>query len=68
MKGFSIVNEAEVDVSLEFLCILYDLIDVVNLISGSSAFSKPSLYIWKFLIQVLVKPILKDFEHYLVSM
>ena len=68
MKGFSIVNEAEVDVSLEFLCILHDLIDVVNLISGSSAFSKPSLYIWKFLIQVLVKPILKDFEHYLVSM
>ena len=67
MKGFSIVNEAEVDVFLEFLCILYDPIDVVNLISGSSAFSKPSLYIWKFLIQVLVKPILKDFEHYLLA-
>ena len=68
VKGFSIVNEAEVDVFLEFLCFLCDPIDVVNLISGSSAFSKPSLYIWKFLIQVLVKPILKDFEHCLVSM
>ena len=63
VKGFSIVNKAKVDVFLEFPCFLYNPMNVVNLISGSSAFSKPSLYIWKFSIQVLLKPSLKDFEH-----
>ena len=59
------VNEAEVDVFLEFPRYFYDPRDVGNFISGSSAFSKFSLYIWKFLVQVLLKPSLKDFEHYL---
>ena len=68
VKGFSIVNETEVDVFLEFSCFLYDLTDIGNLISDSSAFSKPSLYIWKFLIQVLLKSSLKDFEQNLTSM
>ena len=63
VKGFSVVNEAEVDVFLESLCFLYDPADVGNLISGSSAFSKPSLYIWKFSVQILLRPSLKDFEH-----
>ena len=67
VKGFSIVNEAEIDVFLEFPCFLYDPADVDNLISGSSAFSKSSLYTWKFLVHVLLKPSLKDFEHYLAS-
>ena len=66
-KGFSIVNEAEVDVFLEFPCFFYDPTDVGNLISGSSAFSKSSLYIWTFSAHILLKPSLKDFEHYLVS-
>ena len=61
VKGFSIVSEAEVRVFLEFLCYLCDLTNVGNLISGSSAFSKSSLYIWKFLVHVLLKPRLKDF-------
>ena len=65
VKGFSIVNEAEVDVLPEFPCFLYDPVDVGNLISGSSAFSKSSLHIWNFSVQVLLKPSLKDFEHYL---
>ena len=68
VKEFSIVNEAEVDVFLEFPCFLYDPTDVDNLISGSSAFSKSRLYIWNFLIHVLLKPNLKDFEHCLASM
>ena len=68
VKGFSIVSEKEVDVYLEFPCFLYEAENVVNLISGSSAFSKPSLYIWKFLIQVLLKPSLMNFEHNLTSM
>ena len=68
VKGFSIVNEAEADVFLEFSCFLYDPADVGNLISGSSAFSKSSLYIWKFLVHVLLKPGLKDSEHDLASM
>ena len=68
VKGFSIVNEAEVDVFLEFPCFFYDLMDVGNLISGSSAFFEPSLYIWKFSVHVLLKPNLNDFELYLVSM
>ena len=68
VQGFSIVNEAEIDVFLEFPCFLYDPADVDNLISGSSAFSKSSLYTWKFLVHVLLKPSLKDFEHNLASM
>ena len=68
VKGFSIVNEAEVDVFLEFSYFFYDPTDVGNLISGSSAFSKFNLNIWKFSVHVLLKPALKDFEHYLVSM
>ena len=55
VKGFSIVNKAEVDVFLEFLCFSYDPMDVGNLISGSSAFSKSSLNIWKFLVHILLK-------------
>ena len=61
--GFSIVSEAEVSVFLEFPCFFLDPMDVGNLISGSSAFSKSSLNIWKFLVHVLLKPSLKDFEH-----
>ena len=67
IKGFSIVNEAEVDVFLELSCFLYDLRDAGNLISGSSAFSKSSLYIWKFSVRILLKGSLKDFEHNLTS-
>ena len=63
VKGFSIVNEAEVKVSLELPFFLYDPMNVGNLISGSSAFSKPSLYVWKFLAHMLLKPSLKDFEY-----
>ena len=68
VKGFSVLNEAEADVFLEFSCFLYDPMDVGNLISGSSVFSKSSLYTWKFSVHVLSKPSLKDFEHYLASM
>ena len=56
VKGFSIVNEAEADVFLEFPCFLYDPTNVGNLISGSSAFSKPSLNIWKFSVHIMLKP------------
>ena len=68
VKGFSIVNEAEVDVFLEFSCFLYDPVDVGNLISGSSAFSKFRLNNWKFMVHVLLKPGLENFEHYFTSM
>ena len=68
VKGFSIGNEAEVDVFLEFPCFFYDPTEVGNLISGSSAFSKSSLNFWKFSVHILLKPSLKNFEHYLVSM
>ena len=64
VKGFSVVNEAEVDAFLELSCFFYDPVDVGNLISGSSAFYKPNLNIWKFLIHVLLKPSLENFEHY----
>ena len=67
-KGFSVVNEAEVDVFLEFPCFLCDPTNVGILIPGSSAFSKSSLYIWKFSVHILLKPNLEDFEHDLVSM
>ena len=65
-QGFNIVNEAEVDVFLEFSCCFYDPTYVGNLISGSSAFSKPRLNIWKFSVHVLLKPCLDNFEHYFV--
>ena len=68
VQGFSIVNEAEVYVFLEFSCFFYDPVDVGNLISGSSAFSKSSLNIWKFLVHILLKPHLENFEHYYSSM
>ena len=68
IKDFSIVNEAEADVFLELSCFFYHPVDVGNLISGSSAFSKSSLYIWKFLVHVLLKLSLDDFEHDLASM
>ena len=68
IKGFSIVSEAEADVFLEFSCFFCDVTDVGNMISGSSAFSKLSLYIWKFLVHVPLKSSLKDFEHNLVGM
>ena len=63
------VNEAEVDFFfLEFSSVLYGPMNVLSLISGSSAFSKPSLYIWKFWVHILLKPILKNFEHKLASL
>ena len=68
VKGFGIVNKAVVNVFLELSRFFDDPTDVVNLISGSSAFSKTSSYIWKFLVHVLLKPSLKDFEPYLASM
>ena len=68
VKGFQTVNETEIDAFLEFPCFFYDPVDVGNLISGSSAFSKLSLYIWKFSVHVPLKPNLKDFEYYLASM
>ena len=68
VKGFGIINNAEVDVFLEFCCFLDDPTDVGNLISGSSAFSKSNLSIWKFLIHVLLKPGFENFEHYFASM
>ena len=67
VKGFSVVNEAEVDVFLEFPCFFYDPMDVGNLISGSSAISKSSLNFWKFLVHVLFKLGLENFEHYFAS-
>ena len=67
VKGFGIVNKAEIDVFLELSCLFDDLVDVGNLISGSSAFSKSSLNIWKFTVHVLLKPGLENFEHYFAS-
>ena len=67
VKGFGVVSEAEVDVFLEFSCFFNDLVDVGNLISGSSAYAKSSLYIWKFSVHILLKPSLKDFEEHLAS-
>ena len=63
VKGFSVVNEAEVDVFLELSCFFYDPTDAGNLISGSSTFLNSSLNIWKFLVLVLLKPNLENFEH-----
>ena len=68
VKGFGLDNEAEVDFFfLEFSCFFYDPMDVSNLISGSSAFSKSSLNIWKFSVHVLLKPSLENFEHYFAT-
>ena len=68
VQDFGIINKAEVDVSLELSCFLDDPVGVGNLISGSSAFSKSSLNIWKFLINILLKPGLENFEFYFTSM
>ena len=67
-KGFSVVNETEADAFLKFLCFLQDPVNAGNLITGSSVFSKSSLYDWKLLVHVLLKPSSKDFEHKLTSM
>ena len=68
VTGFGVVNKAEMDVFLELSCFLSDSVDAGNLISGSSAFSKSSLYIWKFSVHILLKPSLENFEHNLASM
>ena len=68
VNGFGLVNKAEIDVFLELSCIFDDAANVGNLISGSSAFSKTSLNIWKFTVYVLLKPGLENFEHYFSSM
>ena len=67
VKGFGIINKAKVDVFLELSCIFYDPTHVGNLISGSSAFSRSSLNIWKFSVHILLKPDLGNFEHYFAS-
>ena len=68
LKGFGIVNKAEIDIFPELSCFFNDPADVGNLISGSSAFSKTSLNIWKFTVHELLKPGLENFEHYFASM
>src|SRR5574337_161275 len=67
VKGFGIVNKAEIDVFLELSCFFDDPADVGNLISGSSAFSKTSLNIWKFTVHIMFKPGLENFEYYFTS-
>ena len=67
-KGFHVINKAEVDAFPGTLLIFYDSTDVGNEISGSSAFSQPSLHIWKFTVHVLLKPGLENFEHYFTSL
>ena len=67
VKGFGIINKAEVDVFLEISCFFHDPMDVDYLISGSPALSKSSLNIWKLTVHVLLKPGLKNFEHYFAS-
>ena len=68
VKGFSVVNEEEVDVFLEFSCFFCDPADIGNLISGASAFSKSSMNIWKFSVHVLLKPSLENLQHYFAGM
>ena len=67
IKGFGIVNKAEIDVFLELSCVFSDPVDVGNLVSGSSAFSKTSLNITKFTVHILLKAGLENFEHYFTS-
>ena len=67
VEGFGVFNKAEIDVFLEPSCFFNDPVDIGNLISGSSAFSKISLNIWKFSVHVLLKPGLENFEHYLLA-
>ena len=67
VKGFGIGNKAEIDVFLELSCFFDDAVDAGNLISGSSALSKPSLNIWKLMVHILLKPGLENFEHYVTS-
>ena len=67
VKGFGIVNNAEIDVFLELSCFFNDPMDVGNWISGSSAFSKSNLNIWNFLVHLLLKPSLENFQHYFAS-
>ena len=68
VKGFGIVNKAEIDVFLELSCFFNDPLNIGNLISGSSAFSQSSLNIWKFTVHVLLKPSLENFEQYFASL
>ena len=67
VRGFGIVNRAEVDAFLELSCFFDDPVDIGNLIFGSSAFSKSNLNIWKFMVHVLLKPGLENFEDYFTS-
>ena len=68
VNGFRVVNETEIEVLLEIHSFLYDTADVSNFISSSSSFSKPSLYIWKFLVHIMWKPSMQDFKHDHTSM
>ena len=68
VKGFGVVNKAEVDVFLKLFCFFNDPTDVANLISGSSVLYKSSVNIWKFMVHILLKPGLENFEHYFASM
>ena len=68
VEGFGVVNKAEIDVFLELSCFFYDPVDVENLVSGSSAFSKSSVNILKFTVCVLLKPSLENIEHYFASL
>ena len=68
VKGFGVISKAEIDVFMELSCFFDDPVDVDDLISGSSAFSKSNLIIWKFMVHVLLKPGLENFEHYLASL
>ena len=68
VKGFGLVNKEEIDVFLELACFFDDPADVGNLMSGSPAFSKSNLNIWKFTLHILLKPVLENFEHYFTSM
>ena len=68
VQGFGVVDKAEVDVFLELSCFFHDPGDAGNLMSGTSAFSKTSLNIWKFMVHIVLKPGLENFEHYFISM
>ena len=68
VKGFSVVSETEINVFLKFPCFVYNPVNVGNLISSSSSFSKPSLDIWKFMVLIMLKPSMKDFKHDHTSM